>query len=84
MTCRDRTCVSSGKGTLSLAEVIERLLPPDYTAPSWNILRDMEATKKQEAEAKSQFMPYGVVWCAWGRTTLSTAVQCAQVSSHST
>lgn len=47
-----------GKGTLSLAEVIERLLPPDYTAPSWNILRDMEATKKQEAEAKSQFMPY--------------------------
>lgn len=41
-------------------------MPPDYTRPSWNVLRDMEATRKEE-EKTSQFAP-----CVASRATVAS------------
>ena len=39
----------SGNGLLEFSEFVSKVMPPDYTEKSWNIIRDEEAIARMEA-----------------------------------
>lgn len=41
---------TDGSGSISFSELVERVMPKDYTRPSWNIVRDMENDAIEEAK----------------------------------
>jgi len=60
-----------GKGALSLPEVIKELMPPDYTRPTWNIVRDEEMTRVEKQKTKAA-LPYAI----WTLRTQSCGHSC--------
>lgn len=41
---------TDGSGSISFSELVDRVMPKDYTRPSWNIVRDMENDAIEEAK----------------------------------